>query len=244
MWQRCSIGALAVLLPGCILSTQQCGPDFVEEADGRCVLAEPAPPYYSDATPDRAAVDAGPVDAWIQDARFAPDFEPEPAPDPEPDPSMDPWAGRTHALIVDRTSRDEARSTPTSPGYDLDAILLFEEDGELAGFGGPWESAQINDPFGRNLSRDPGAALGEPDSRGFDEPRAYVSLGADGGYVHLRLELFTPLRSGMTVRLFDMDADRANERAEVFLCFDGGLDLNQCRTAGIAQGAVLLPLGD
>lgn len=236
-----SLGSLGVAftLSGCILATELCGPGFVEE-DGRCLIAEAPPPYYGDLGPDRGLVevDAAPVDALVI---IDPDPDPAP-PEPEPEPAFDPWRDRPLVLIVDRTSRGDARNSPTSPGFDLDAILVIDENSELVGLGGPWESAQINDPFGRNLSRDPDAVIGEPDANGLDDPNAYVSLGGDGGYVYLRLELFEPIRTGLQLLIFEMDRDRADERAEVFLCLEGRLDLSLCRSAGDARGNATLVL--
>lgn len=235
----CSLGVVALLQTGCILSTEQCGEGFIEE-DGRCVLEESAPPYYSDARPDFELRDASLADTPLIIV------EPEPAPPepqpPEPEPVFDPWTDRPLALIVDRGDRGDARNSPTSPGFDLDALLVIDENSELIGLVAAWESAQINDPFGRNLSRDPDAAIGEPDANGLDDPGAYVSLGADGGYVFLRLELFEPVRTGHQLLIFEMDRDRADERAEVYLCFEGALDLSRCRSAGQVRGNSTLVL--
>lgn len=225
--------ALAISSTGCILSTEFCGEGFVED-DGRCVPADPAPPYYTDALPDQGAEDAAP-DQALEPAPPPPP-EPEPMPEPpEPEP-FDPWADRFAVLVVDRTDRGEARGTPGSPGYDLDAVLLIDSDGELVGFASEWIEAQINDPFGRNLSQDPNGGLGEPDAQGVNRPERYVSLGAEGGFVLYFLEAWAPLRRGMRLLAFDMPQDRGDERIEIYLCLDESLDLARCLSAGELRG--------
>lgn len=99
-----------------------------------------------------------------------------------------------------------------------------------------WETAQINDPYGRNISQDPAAAIGEPDARGSDDVGAYVSLGTEGGFVFYQLELFEPVRSGLSVFVAAADFDGADAQAEIYLCYPGDLDLNQCRSAGTTRG--------
>lgn len=234
MRQWCLIGVAGLLSSGCILSTEQCGLGFIEE-DGRCVLEESPPPYYSDAVPEFELRDAGLFDV----PRI---LEPEPSPPPEPEPGFDPWADRPLILVVDRSDQADARNSPTSPGFDLDAVLVIDEQSELVGLAVAWESAQINDPFGRNLSRDPEAAIGEPDASGPDEPGRYVSLGADGGYVFMRLDLFEPIRTGHQLLVFEMDRDRGDESAELYLCVEGPLDLGRCRSAGQVRGNSTLVL--
>lgn len=229
--------ALAISSTGCILSTEFCGEGLVED-DGRCVPADPAPPYYNDALPDLGTVDAAPDQAPEppEPEPMPEPIEPEPPPPPpEPEP-FDPWADRFTMLVVDRTDRGEARGTPGSPGYDLDAVLLIDPDGELVGFAAEWIEAQINDPFGRNLSHDPNGGLGEPDAEGINRPDRYVSLGAEGGFVLYLLEAWAPLRRGMRLLTFDMPQDRADERIEIYLCLDESLDLARCLSAGELRG--------
>ena len=227
--------ACAASLTGCILETELCGNGFVETEAGGCVPEEAPPPYYSD-----AGFDLG-IDASIADAEPIPPPAPEPdavpidPEPPEPEPSFDPWVGREMLLIVDRSSRDNARSTPASPGYDLDAIVLVDPNGDLVAILGDWETAQINDPFGRNVAQDPFAALGEPDAEGRD-PERFVSLGTEGGFVQYRLDIVGPIATGVRIFAFDADFDGADESAEIYLCFEGPLDLSLCRSAGTVDG--------
>ena len=58
----------------------------------------------------------------------------------------------------------------------------------------------------------------------------------------MRLELFAPLRAGMLVKMFEMDNDGGGEAAEIYLCYEGPLDLSRCRSAGqvVGSGTVTL----
>ncbi|MEZ4474861.1 MAG: hypothetical protein R3F60_29550 [bacterium] len=238
MAQRIIVIALA--LPGCILESQFCGEGFVE-ADGRCVPASAAPAWYGDGGIDAAeptgrvdgsAVDAGPPDVAVVDAT------PRDASPPEPDR----WSDRTSLLIVDRGSRQAARSTPTTPGFDLDAVAFFSPDGEVIGELSTVHEAQINDPFARSFATQPRAALGAADSRGLDDAEHFVSLGTEGGYLFAGLTLARPLRIGDRLVVFEEGGDRADELAEVFLCLDDVLSLNRCVSVADVVGTTELVL--
>ncbi|MEZ4468748.1 MAG: hypothetical protein R3F43_31035 [bacterium] len=176
MAQRIIVIALA--LPGCILESQFCGEGFVE-ADGRCVPASAAPAWYGDGGIDAAeptgrvdgsAVDAGPPDVAVVDATLR-DASP-----PEPDQRSD----RTSLLIVDRGSRQAARSTPTT------ARLRSGRGGVLQP---RWRGHRravhgARGPDQRSLRPQlRHAAPGRPRRRrlpGLDDAGALVSLGTEG----------------------------------------------------------------
>ncbi|MGK0360467.1 MAG: hypothetical protein ACI9U2_002780 [Bradymonadia bacterium] len=228
--------ACAAPLTGCILSTEQCGRGLTETQTGRCLPQDAPPPYYSDAGFDLgidAVVEPEPIPEPIPQPGEPEPTDPEP---PEPETIFDPWEGRDMLLIVDRSDRDSARSSPGSPGYDLDAIVLVGVDGELVGQLGDWETAQINDPFGRNISQDPGAAIGEPDADGARDSGRFVSLGTEGGFAFYQLDLVAPVATGVRLFAFESDLDGSNESAEIYLCFAGRLDLSLCRAAGTVDG--------
>ncbi len=165
---------LLLALQGCILATEDCGFGF-EEIDGRCVPVDTPEPFRDEREPRAVRPDddggVGVVDAG--EAR------------------PDPWSVFKVVLIVDRS---EAVSLPPVPGADIDAVTV---EGSQFGFGVGVLDAQINDPFGASLAKDPRSAIGTPDAFAlFEDFDFFVSLGTEGGFVKLGLELERPLEEG------------------------------------------------
>lgn len=205
--------AVAALLPGCILETDDCGAGFVLEA-GRCVLSTPAPPFGG--RPARR-LDAGA--APRRDAGA---------------PVAVPWDAYTAALVVDLTDIAEPPGWRT-PGVDLDAVSV-EGDGQfgvaravLAAELVPWEAS---------AAQQPGAALGAPDALGPREPDTFVSLGGLGARVLLRLALERPLATGdrITVHEVDDPSEPPGEQYQLLLCPGDDAYDPACVALGLGAG--------
>ncbi len=204
---------LAGALPGCLLSEEDCGAGFVFDGE-RCLPAEPAPPFR-----------AG--DAGLRNDGAAADLEPKPA----PEPTLDDWAEFRIALIIDSTPRAATGQTPASPGADIDAIQAVEPTprGDVRiGVGGVVLGALFNDPFDGSLNLDPAAVLGEPDGR-------VASLGPDGGFVYVELDLDRPLRTGdLLVVVERLEPDGQQDGYTLYLCRSPD-SIDDCRQMGDGQ---------
>lgn len=207
------ITAALALNTGCILETEDCGPDLRLE-DDRCVPTQAPPPYYP------------------------PGSRPSPGPQPPdagagPDAAPSPWARFDTALVVDRGGPDEAAFSPYYPGADIDGVLV--EGPGLYGFGVSVVESRVHDPYGVSFATDPNAALGEPESAGL-EPSLLVSLGTEGGFVGLSLDLERALRSGDVLTVYEVEEDPADDRYELYLCRDGGITNDACVSLGQGSG--------
>jgi hypothetical protein len=218
---------LLFFLSGCLLEPSDCGPSFQAQS-GRCEPAT-APPQYTPLTADkgptqteRPGLDAGgqldqgiePDASYSVDGTIVPDM-------------ATPWAAYENLLVVDRTTDGDARQTPALPGADIDGVLIKDERGEFIGTAQEVIDARINDPYQANIQLEPSAALRMPDGRA-------VSLGTQGGFVRLRLELSRSLLSGDLVEVVELrersgDADKF----EVFLCRSDADGLRGCIILGI-----------
>lgn len=234
-WPALLLGAglhsFPLLLGGCIMETEACGTGFVER-NGRCV-APPDPPvrrreesgdfdygtfaydgsYWADAKepPDRRSPDAAVPDIFI----------------------ANPWSEFPYVRLVDLTSRAGARLTTDTPGADIDAVMVQGPDGRL--FGQRVVSAVINDPFGRSVAQDPDSALGPPDwTEGHWS--GFVSLGTEGAYLVIELELNRSLRSGDHLTVFEVEnRSSSDDRVEVALCREDWSAPDACVYLGEGQ---------
>ncbi len=189
---------LLYALSGCLLETETCGFDFIEQGD-RCVPRAPAPPY-------RGAGDA-PGDP---SAPSSPD---------RPDEGMTqvgtPYAGYMFLRLVDRTPLEQALLSDDAPGADIDAVVIFPADGQVpvAVIG---EIVEIVVPesdrvFGEDA---PIAMLAGPDG-------LYFSLGGEGAYVMAELNLARDLEVGDVLRVVEIpDVRGFADSVEVSLCRD------------------------
>jgi hypothetical protein len=205
--------ALAALLPGCLLETEDCGAGFVLEA-GRCVLQSPAPAFEG-----RPAVDAG---------------APRPVRDATPSDRPVAWADLTAVLVTDLTKVDDPPGWRT-PGVDLDAVSVEGDDqfgvarAVLAAEIVPWDGAAANDP---------GAALGAPDAIGPRDPGTFVSMGGLGGRLLLRLAIERSLATGDIVTVHEVDdpSEPPGEQYQVWLCPGDDPDDAACVMLGVGVG--------
>lgn len=237
--------AIAASLSGCILDTEQCGPDFVLR-DNRCVpqieplpfrpeadafpVPEVGPQFDATLRTDSGAkpgIDAG----GPLDARFRPDAAAPP----------NPWAPFVNILLVDLTAVRDARATPQTPGADLDAVRVVGPD--QRGFGGELIEFIINDPFDQNRATDPSQALGPPDWRD-GRVDGIVSLGTDGGFIYMSLEMSRPLARGDVIEISEAESSggRTADRLQAWLCLDGHPDPDNCRELGEGQGTFEIEL--
>jgi hypothetical protein len=137
------------------------------------------------------------------------------------------WVNYRNLLLVDRTSDTDVRRTPALPGADIDGVLIHDERGNFVGTGQSVVDARINDPFDANIQLDPRAALLRPDSRA-------VSLGTQGGFVRLGLELSRPLQSGDLIEVSEIrERMDDTDRFEAFLCRTDADGLRGCVILGI-----------
>jgi len=217
-----------LLQVGCLLQPEDCGEGF-KPVEDRCVPLKEAPPLNPDAQAfefDAATLTdvgkEGLIDGDLADG--------SPFQDAETIPDMaSPWAEYTVILIVDRTEDGDARETPAVPGADIDGLLLKGGVGEIIGFAGQVIDSRINDPFRANIQREPRAALLTPDDRA-------VSLGSQGGYVRLGLELQRSLRAGDSVEVYELiERPGDPDRYETFLCRGNSEGLRGCRILGIGE---------
>lgn len=189
---------IAALLTGCLLAEEDCGIGFVFDGD-RCVPTDPPPPFR--------AGDAGTRTDRGADA--------DPPPEPEPEPPDAEWAGFGIVLLVDRTPRDAAGQTPSTPGADIDAIQAVEPSprgDSRIGVGGRVLGAALEDPFDGSLNSDPDALLGVPDGQ-------VASLGAEGGFAYVALDLDRPLRRGDLLVVVERSENSGGQDAyAAFLC--------------------------
>lgn len=193
----------SVALAGCLLDTEICGPDFVDDGE-RCVPRRAPPPFAG------GQVDAGEVE------------QPDGAPRldmgvGEPDAAVEPenrYAAFDSLLIVDLTPFDLAVEAPFTPGVDVAQVqwLLAEGDGLSLYVPDTLLGWFINNPARQSEFTDPTVLL-----NGFSgEP---VSLGGDSAYVWLRFgELPRPLQAGDQVFIEAYDFDGLDEEYTVLLC--------------------------
>ncbi len=214
---RLSPALAALVLTGCILDTETCGHGFVAEGD-RCVPARPPPPFggrSDDAAP------AKPDDAA---------------------PSTRDWAAFTGVEIRDLTTLREASQEPDAPGADIDAVAVEALDG-FVGSGAQVVDAFVGDPSGRSSATDPRQALGPPDAQLREE--RYVSLGADGGRLLLRLGLNRPLAAGDQLVVHEVrHRGGADDRFAVSLCVlpEEGHTPVRCEAVGDGSGTTAFRL--
>ncbi len=193
---RSAVALLACALSGCLLAEEDCGAGFAFE-DGRCVPLRAPPPFYPDGEP-------------------APDPDDGlPTADATPPPPPDRWADHRIALIVDLTVSGAARQTPATPGADIDAVQAIEvtPGGDVRiGRGAEVLGALFDDPFEGNLNLDATAVLGLPDGR-------VASLGAEGGFVYVGLDLTRPLRAGDVIVVAELTDPRGEaDLYALFMC--------------------------
>lgn len=206
---------VAAGLAGCLLAEEDCGDGF--GFDGvRCVpLGDPSPPRDPGAggQDPGASADAGPTV----------DMEP---------PSI--WAEYRVVLLIDRTRPADASRTPASPGADIDAVQIVEATpiGERPVGVAIQAAGFVLDPFDGNLNTDLERVLGPPDGRA-------VSMGTDGGYMYVSLDLERPLRSADLIVITEVTEVGADaDRYQVYLCREPDDSLQDCRLLDVAGGGL------
>lgn len=226
-----ALAGAALGLSGCLLDTELCGPQFVEEA-GRCV-PRTEPPAFPVGAGDLGSPDAslGELDASAQpDAALEDGGLLDGGVDPN-----NPYAPYDSVLVIDRTEPEIARQATFSPGVDLNDVRLqlnLDDGGlidlEIAEILG----AQINDPTGESQFTDP--------QRMLDEDGTPVSLGGNGAFLWVRMaSALRPLAAGDLLIINAYPFDGAGEFYDVYLCpadavrdeLDGGLlpEITDCR---------------
>lgn len=215
---------------GCLLAEEDCGVGFAFDGE-RCVPRLPAPPFAPGEGADGAG--RGSSDAV---APLTPDAEPPP---PPPPPPPDVWSEHRIALIVDRTPLALVARTPATPGADIDAVQAIVDGprgDERIGLGGEVLGALFNDPFRGNLNLDASAVLDLPDRR-------VASLGAEGGFVYVGLDLDRPLRVGDAIVVVEQAENGGEGDAyELYLCRSPD-SIDDCRPAGLGgPGITRFPL--
>lgn len=209
-----SIVALLASMAGCLLVEEDCGFGFELDGD-RCVPVRTPPPFGSapgdgGVEPDGGVqlVDLGPpVDAAVDED----------------------WLGFEVVLIVDRTARSDITDTPDTPGADIDAVQAIEQGvrgDQRIGQGAVVEGDFLLDPFEDNAHLEPEAVVGLPDGEA-------ASLGGDGGYLYVRLELMRSLRGGDVIVVVERNEQRApSDVYELYLCREPDDTLQACRALG------------
>lgn len=205
----------AAALGGCLLAEEDCGRGFTLVGN-RCVAA---------VTPTVNA-DRGESPPIVVDAGIFPDA------DIVSETPPGTWAPYVIIALLDRTPADAVDRSPTTPGTDLDAILVLARDGDdvrTIGRG----AALVDSP-----ELDPRAVVGEADG-------IAASLGDGGGRVFVQLGLDRPLTSGDAVVVHELD-ERGGERDAyaIFACRAPLNPMDGCRqlgTGGRGVSVFLLP---
>ncbi len=190
--------ACVLSLPGCLLETETCGFDFIEQGD-RCVPRAPAPPYRG--SPEAGGATGEPV-------------TPE-GPDAAGTGGDTPYRGYTYLRLVDRTPLEQALLSDDAPGADIDAVVVAPADNEVpvAVLG---EVLEVVVPdtdrlFGEDA---PIAMLAGPDG-------LFFSLGGEGASVMAELNLARDLAVGDVMRVVEIpDVRGFADTVEVSLCRD------------------------
>jgi hypothetical protein len=209
---------LALLTPACVLDETTCAEGFVRSG-AECVAAS---------DPDARRVEAGSTDTLVDAVGL---FDAEVVDADLDDAASDPWVGTVSLLVLDRTPIEALGRAPTTPGCDVDAVVLETSLGEPLSYGAVVLDAEVFDPFGQGVALEPTASTGPPEGR--VDPTRFVSLGGGGAFVLLGLESVRAPRRGDRVRVYELDEDDASSDAldlcAVWACPGITADLATCR---------------
>ncbi|MGC6415622.1 MAG: hypothetical protein ACON3Z_00750 [Bradymonadia bacterium] len=210
---------IPLLMQACVLESETCGEPFTA-AEGRCVVIQSQP----------NAQDGGMSDGLV----FAMDAERQVPIDDGVRMVERPDAGGELAdfvqlLLVDSTPLSVARRTPPLPGADIDGVQIVDDSGAVIGTAVEVLDEQLNDPFQASIQTDSRATLFAPDGRA-------ASLGTEGGFVRLRLEIERPVSALDGVEITEIGESEFDEdQYDAYLCREDSVRLDNCVFLGTGQ---------
>ena len=210
---------IPLILQACVLESETCGDPFVL-VDGRCVVSQPQPNAQDNGVNDASnfANDDDrsiPTDGGVRMTEqrdtgpVVPDF--------------------IQILLIDSTPLSVARRTPPLPGADIDGLQVFDDTGVVFGTAVEVLQAQLNDPFQASIQTESRAALFAPDGRA-------ASLGTEGGFIRLRLEVERPVTALDGVEIVEIgESDDDEDQYDAYLCRANSIRLDNCVFLGAGQ---------